>query len=248
MSKLQYTSGYHSVRSLLRNGKGRIQYIWMDRKRRDKRFQELRTLISKAGLQVDFVASDTLDNLLPDVNHQGIIIQVKGVVSKDERFLDDLLNGLDKAPFLLILDGVQDPHNLGAVLRTADAAGVDAVIAPKDRAVSLTETVLKVASGAADSVPYIQVTNLARTMRALQKEHNIWITGTSDKTDTSLYQADLKGPLALVMGAESEGMRRLTGETCDTVVSLPMAGEVSSLNVSVAAGVCLFEAVRQRSL
>lgn len=246
MSQIQYSSGFHSARNLLKHGKKRIQHIWLDSKRRDKRFQEIRALIAQSGLAVDYVDSDTLDKLLPDMNHQGIIIQVKGVVSKDEKFLVDLIENNQHVPFLLVLDGVQDPHNLGAILRTADAAGIDAVIAPKDRAVGLTETVLKVASGAADVVPYIQVTNLVRTLKTLQKDHNIWVVGTSDKVDGTIYQADLKGGLAIVMGAESEGMRRLTTETCDLLVSLPMAGQVSSLNVSVAAGICLFEAVRQR--
>jgi len=163
----------------------------------------------------------------------------------DDSALFALLGRLDKPPFLLILDHVQDPHNLGACLRSADAAGVDAVITPKDRSVSLTETVLLVACGAAESIPFVQVTNLARTMRQL-KESGIWIIGTADQADKSLYETDLTGPLALAMGSEGKGLRRLTRELCDFLVSLPMAGRVESLNVSVATGICLFEAVRQR--
>ena len=148
-------------------------------------------------------------------------------------------------PFILILDCVQDPHNLGAILRTADAAGVHAVVAPKDKAVGITETVRRVSVGAADHVPFAQVTNLSRTMERL-KEAGLWFVGTSDRADKSIYELDLKGPLALVLGAEEKGMRRLTEENCDFLASIPMAGKVECLNVSVATGVCLFEAVRQR--
>lgn len=158
--------------------------------------------------------------------------------------LEDVLEG-KKNPFFVILDGVQDPHNLGAILRSADAAGVDAVIAPKDRAVSVTETVRRISVGAADHVPFVQVVNLARAMDRL-KEAGVWLVGTSDHGDRSLYETDLKGPLAIVMGAEAEGMRRLTEERCDFLVRIPMSGHVECLNVSVATGVCLFEAVRQR--
>jgi 23S rRNA (guanosine2251-2'-O)-methyltransferase len=163
-----------------------------------------------------------------------------------EGALDDLLDRLDGPPLLLILDGVQDPHNLGACLRTSDAAGVSAVIVPRDRAAGLSPTVRKVASGAAESVPLIQVTNLARTLRWL-RERGIWVIGTDDQATKSAYQVDLKGPLAIVLGAEGAGVRRLTRENCDDLVSLPMLGVVESLNVSVAAGVLLYEAVRQRS-
>ena len=159
--------------------------------------------------------------------------------------VDDVLDALSEPALLLILDGVTDPHNLGACLRVADAMGVHAVIAPKDRAVGINATVSKVASGAAETVPYITVTNLARTMRDL-KERGIWLIGTSDDADKGLYEADFTGPTALVMGSEGEGMRRLTRETCDLLVSVPMLGSVESLNVSVASGVCLYEARRQR--
>jgi len=165
---------------------------------------------------------------------------------RNEDFLFDLLEKADTEPFLLVLDEVQDPHNLGACLRTADAAGVDAVVAPRDRAVSLTETVCRVACGGAESVPYIQVTNLARTLKNL-KAAGVWVVGTSDQAEQSLYEADLTGPLAIIMGAEGKGLRRLTSENCDFLVSIPMSGSVGCLNVSVASGVCLFEAVRQRT-
>lgn len=171
----------------------------------------------------------------------------KSAFVKSEIELFKILDNLNEPPFLLILDGVQDPHNLGACLRTADAAGVHAVIAPKDRAVSITDTVVQVASGAAENVPFIQVTNLARIMEEL-KEKGIWFVGTSDQSKESIYQIDLRGPLCVVLGAEGKGMRRLTSENCDFLSYIPMQGSVDCLNVSVACGVCLFEAVRQRQI
>jgi 23S rRNA (guanosine2251-2'-O)-methyltransferase len=177
--------------------------------------------------------------------HQGIVARVKPGRQYQESDLPDLLESLD-SPFLLILDGITDPHNLGACLRSADAAGVHAVIVPRDRSAQLNATAKKVASGAAEHVPLITVTNLARTMRVLQ-DANVWIVGTAGEADHNLYQSKMTGPMALVMGAEGEGMRRLTREHCDELISIPMSGSVSSLNVSVATGVCLFEAVRQRS-
>lgn len=164
---------------------------------------------------------------------------------------EDALNGIlekSETPFVLILDCVQDPHNLGAVLRTADGAGVDAVIAPKDKSVGLTETAQRVAVGAAESIPFIRVTNLSRTMKKLQQDHGIWLIGTSDKATQTIYDVDLKGPVGIVMGAEGPGLRRLTEENCDLLIGIPMAGKVDCLNVSVATGVCLYEAVRQRKL
>ena len=169
-----------------------------------------------------------------------------GGLAKGENELESILSGKEN-PFVLVLDCVTDPHNLGAVLRTANGAGVDAVIAPKDKSVGLTETVQRVAVGAAETTPFVRVTNLSRTMKKLQKDYGIWLIGTSDKATQSLYQADLKGPLGIVMGAEGAGMRRLTEENCDFLINLPMAGKVDCLNVSVATGVCLYEAVRQRS-
>ncbi|MDH5473426.1 MAG: 23S rRNA (guanosine(2251)-2'-O)-methyltransferase RlmB, partial [Gammaproteobacteria bacterium] len=174
---------------------------------------------------------------------QGIAGRYRSLTADSENSLDQLL--LKDNLLLLILDGIQDPHNLGACLRSADAAGVDAVIAPKDRATGLTPTVRKVACGAAESVPFIQVTNLARTLKQL-KDAEVWIIGAAGEADTVIYDANLTGKLAIVMGAEEKGLRRLTRENCDLLVKLPMAGQVESLNVSVATGVCLFEAVRQR--
>jgi len=168
-----------------------------------------------------------------------------GGLAKGEDALDGILNGVDQ-PLVLILDCVQDPHNLGAILRTADGAGVAAVIAPKDKSVGLTETVQRIAVGAAESVPFVRVTNLARTMKKLQKEHGMWLLGTSDKATQSVYESDFTGSVALVMGAEGDGMRRLTEDNCDILINIPMAGKVDCLNVSVATGVCLYEAVRQR--
>ncbi|MFC5051964.1 23S rRNA (guanosine(2251)-2'-O)-methyltransferase RlmB [Rubritalea spongiae] len=170
-----------------------------------------------------------------------------GGLVKGEDALDDIL-AKSTTPFVLVLDCVQDPHNLGAILRTADGAGVDAVIAPKDKSVGLTETAQRVAVGAAENVPFIRVTNLARTMKKLQQDHGIWLIGTSDKATQTLYDMDLKGPVGIVMGAEGPGLRRLTEENCDLLIGIPMAGKVDCLNVSVATGVCLYEAVRQRGL
>jgi len=183
--------------------------------------------------------------MLPEVRHQGVIGRLQPSRERNERDLELLLDGLEHPPFLLVLDGVQDPHNLGACLRTADAAGVDAVIAPRDRAAGLTATACKVACGAAQTVPFIRVTNLARTLGRLQKA-GIWLVGAAGEEDRELYQADLTGPLAIVVGGEGRGLRRLTRERCDLLVSIPMAGIVESLNVSVATGICLYEALRQR--
>ena len=168
-----------------------------------------------------------------------------GGLVKGEDALDGILSAKSD-PFVLVLDCVTDPHNLGAVLRTADGAGVDVVIAPKDKSVGLTETAQRVAVGAAENVPFVRVTNLSRTMKKLQKDHGIWLLGTSDKATQSLYETDMKGPVGIVMGAEGPGLRRLTEENCDILISLPMAGKVDCLNVSVATGVCLYEGVRQR--
>ena len=184
---------------------------------------------------------------MPDARHQGVVARCRAVTVWQEDDLDQLLDGLSVPPLLLVLDGVQDPHNLGACLRSADAAGVHAVIAPRDRAVGLTPVVRKVASGAAETVPFIQVTNLARTLRTL-KDKGLWTVGADAEGDGDVFSADLRGPTVLVMGAEGQGMRRLTREHCDLLVRIPMQGTVESLNVSVATGICLFEAVRQRGL
>lgn len=236
--------GIHAVQSLLERAPERIIDVFALKGREDKRLQPLLNALQRLGIQVQFVNRQTLDNKAQGEVHQGIIARVTAAKELNESDLDQIL-AQKTAPLLLILDGVTDPHNLGACLRTADAAGVDAVIVPKDKSAQLTATARKVACGAAEVVPLIRVTNLARTMRELQ-ERNIWIVGTAGEATSELYQADLKGAIALVMGAEGEGMRRLTREHCDQLVSIPMAGSVSSLNVSVATGVCLFEIVRQQ--
>lgn len=248
MSESQLVAGLHSVRTALKHGAGALFEVWIEGVRKqDKRVREVIALARECGVPVRYVNRDQLDELTAGANHQGVAASARVPGAQDEKALEALLAGLEVPPFLLILDGVQDPHNLGACLRSADAAGIQAVIAPKDRSVGLTPTACKVASGAAETVPFIQVTNLARTLKGLQSEHGIWLVGTAGEAETALFAADLKGPLGIVMGGEEKGMRRLTREACDLLVKLPMAGTVESLNVSVAAGICLFEAVRQRS-
>lgn len=238
--------GLNAVRSALKHGAAQVSGLAVDAARHDRRLQELIDAAKAAGIRVEPLGREALDRLADGANHQGAVATVVAPSARDEPDLHGLLESLGRAPFLLVLDGVQDPHNLGACLRSADAAGVDAVIVPRDRAVGLTPVACKVASGAADRVPFFQVTNLARTLEQLRDEHRIWVVGAAGEAETLLYDADLRGPLALVLGGEEKGLRRLTREHCDLLVRLPMAGVVESLNVSVAAGVCLFEAVRQR--
>ncbi|MGI9276846.1 MAG: 23S rRNA (guanosine(2251)-2'-O)-methyltransferase RlmB [Endozoicomonas sp.] len=236
--------GLHAVQSLFESSPEKVLELLVLKGRTDKRISVLVEEARSHGVTVRFVERSQLDSKVEGV-HQGIVARVAAATVYREGDLEDLLNNLDEPPFLLILDGVTDPHNLGACLRTADAAGVHALIAPRDKSASLNATARKVACGAAEHVPMVQVTNLSRTMDWL-KERGIWMIGTAGESAASLYETDLKGPLALVMGAEGKGMRRLTREKCDSLVFVPMAGSVSSLNVSVATGVCLFEAVRQR--
>ncbi len=237
--------GLHAVQSLFETKPERILELWIQKGRTDKRINQLVDDARGQGIAVRFVERNRLDAKVEGV-HQGIVAKVAAAKVYREGDLEDLLDSLDTPPFLLVLDGVTDPHNLGACLRTADAAGVHAVIAPKDKSACLNATASKVACGAAETVPLVQVTNLSRTLAWL-KERGIWVIGTAGESSGNIYQADLKGPLALVMGAEGKGMRRLTRDHCDSLIYIPMAGAVSSLNVSVATGVCLFEAVRQRS-
>lgn len=237
--------GIHAVKALLDSDPQRFQEVFILKGRDDRRLQPLVKELEAQGIVIQVANRQWLDSQVEGGVHQGIVARVKQGRQYQENDLPDLLASLD-SPFLLILDGVTDPHNLGACLRSADAAGVHAVIVPRDRSAQLNATAKKVASGAAEHVPLIRVTNLARTMRLLQ-ESNVWIVGTAGEADHHLYQSKMTGPMALVMGAEGEGMRRLTREHCDELISIPMAGSVSSLNVSVATGVCLFEAVRQRS-
>ncbi len=240
-SKLLF--GFHAVTARLRHDPASVEEIYVDAGRHDRRMQDLLRAAEAAKVRIIHAEGGRLDGMAGTRRHQGVVAKA-GELSL-ARNLDELLDGIVGPPLLLLLDGVTDPHNLGACLRVADGAGAHAVIAPKDRAVGLNATAAKVASGAADTVPYITVTNLARTMREL-KERDIWITGTADDAEKTLYDAELRGPAAIVMGSEGEGMRRLTRETCDLLVSIPMQGAVESLNVSVASGVCLYEARRQR--
>ncbi|MFD1804624.1 23S rRNA (guanosine(2251)-2'-O)-methyltransferase RlmB [Mixta tenebrionis] len=236
--------GIHAVQALLERDPQRFQQAWILKGRDDRRLQPLIAALEAQGVVIQVATRQWLDSKSEGAVHQGIVAQVKPGRHYQEGDLPDLLASIE-SPLLLILDGVTDPHNLGACLRSADAAGVHAVIVPKDRSAQLNATAKKVACGAAESVPLIRVTNLARTMRLLQ-EYHVWIVGTAGEATHHLWESKLTGPLALVMGAEGEGMRRLTREHCDDLISLPMAGSVSSLNVSVATGICLFEAVRQR--
>jgi 23S rRNA (guanosine2251-2'-O)-methyltransferase len=238
--------GLHAVAAALQRDPACLLEIQVvEGSRSQARLSQIVNQARTAGIAVHTCSRDVLDKLVTDGAHQGIIAWQKPARALNEGDLDDLLAALTAPPLLLVLDGVQDPHNLGACLRTADAAGVHAVIAPRDRAVGLTPIVRKVASGAAETMPFIQVTNLARTLREL-KDKGIWLVGAAGEAEQDIYAADLRGPIAVVMGAEGEGLRRLTREHCDFLVRIPMAGNVGSLNVSVATGICLFEAVRQR--
>jgi 23S rRNA (guanosine2251-2'-O)-methyltransferase len=235
--------GFHAITSRLRQRPESVREIYVDAERADARSKELREVAKRLNVRLIPVDSKRLDGMAGGGKHQGVVAQADDV--KMPQFIEDVLEAIDGPPLILILDGVQDPHNLGACLRVADGAGAHAVIAPKDRSVGLTAAAIKVASGAAESVPYIVVTNLARTMRDL-KDKNIWLIGADDSAKESLYTARIDGAVAFVLGAEGEGLRRLTKETCDSLVSIPMLGSVESLNVSVASGVCLYEARRRR--
>ncbi len=244
-SGLSPVYGVHGVRIAIRSRADAIFEVWLEDRSRNRRLSELAALAQEARVAVRPVARAELDRVSEGARHQGALAWVREAGPRAERELDALLDSIVDAPFLLILDAVQDPHNLGACLRTADAAGVDAVLAPRDKAVGLTPVVVKVASGAAAAVPYFQVTNLARTLKSLQ-ERGVWLIGTAGEASQVLFEADLTGPLGLVMGGEGKGLRRLTREHCDSLVRLPMCGQVESLNVSVATGICLYEALRQR--
>ena len=237
--------GINTVLHLLETTPQRILVLYLDQHRQDKRSQNIEQLAYQHGISIQHADTHLFHKRLGEVNHQGVMVQIRPVAARAEPDLYALLESLSHPPLLLCLDEVTDPHNLGACLRSADAAGVNAVIVPKDNAASITPTVSKVASGAAEVIPFFQVTNLARCLREL-KVRGIWCIGLSGDADQSLYQTDLTGPLALVLGAEGKGLRRLTAETCDSLASLPMRGTVSSLNVSVTTGIALYEALRQR--
>ena len=238
--------GFHAVTVRLKTAPDSVVEVHLDTQRRDARMRSFAQRAAEAGARVVDSDDKRLTQLAGSDRHQGVAALVKPLPARHS--LDDVLDDAPKdlPPLVLALDGVTDPHNLGACLRVADAAGVHAVIAPKDHAVGINATVAKVASGAAETVPYIMVTNLTRALGEL-KERGILVVGTSDDAAQTLYDIDLSGPLTLVLGAEGKGMRQLTRSTCDVLVKIPMAGAVESLNVSVAAGVCLFEAVRQRT-
>ena len=235
--------GFHAVLARLRADPQSVLEIFLDETRNDARGKDLAAAAERAGVRLMRVPTKRLDGFYGGGRHQGVVARV-AVKSLGES-LDDVLEGVEQ-PLVLVLDGVTDPHNLGACLRVANAAGAHAVIAPKDRAAGITPAVSKVASGAAEATPYLMVTNLARTLREL-KERQVWIVGADERAEQSLYQADLPNAIAWVLGAEGEGMRRLTRENCDLLVRIPMSGEVASLNVSVSAGICLFESVRRRA-
>jgi 23S rRNA (guanosine2251-2'-O)-methyltransferase len=240
----QWIAGINTVAALLESDRAHISEIWIEARARNPRLTEIAEQARKAGVSVRQVAPDALSRAVPGVKHQGVVAQYAAPTNLGEGDLDELL-GRVANPLLLVLDGVQDPHNLGACLRSAEAAGAAAVIVPRDRAVGITPVVRKAAAGAADRIPLIRVTNLARTLKTL-KEAGVWIVGLAGDADKSLYDIDMSGPIAVAMGGESDGLRRLTREHCDYLAKIPMGGGTESLNVSVATGVALFEAVRQR--
>jgi 23S rRNA (guanosine2251-2'-O)-methyltransferase len=245
LSQNEIIYGLHAVQALLKSAPQRVQELYILQGRQDQRLQKVLNAAQSNDLRYRTVPRNKLDELCDGENHQGVVAVCAPGEIYDEVFLFNTLQNLEGPAFLLILDSVTDPHNLGACLRSAEAAGVHAVIAPKDKAAGLSSVARKVACGAAEVLPFVPVTNLARTMKKLQ-DAGVWLIGAAGEAERTVYQTDLTGSIGLVMGAEGEGLRRLTRETCDHLVNIPMAGSVSSLNVSVAAGVCLFEAVRQR--
>jgi 23S rRNA (guanosine2251-2'-O)-methyltransferase len=245
MSEASWVFGLHAVRTLLQRHANKVSQLLIVRSRDDARMNEVLKLAREHEVKIEFRSSHELDQLANGERHQGVLAQLQRVENLGEGALDEILDHAGATPLVLVLDGVTDPHNLGACLRTADAAGVHAVIVPRDRAAGLSPVVRKVAAGAAETVPLIQVVNLARTLRWL-KDRGMWVVGTDDEAELSIHTAKLTGPLAVVMGAEGSGMRRLTREHCDALLNIPMQGVVESLNVSVATGVMLYEAVRQR--
>ncbi len=244
MSELETIFGLHAVSALLDKEPEKIKRLLVLKGRKDQRLESLLVAARKSGVSIENLERYQLDKR-ESGNHQGVIAECDALSEMEEGDLEVLLQSLKEKPFLLVLDGVTDPHNLGACLRSADAAGVHAVIAPKDKSAPLNGVARKVACGAAEHVPYIKVTNLARTLRWLQ-QYGVWLIGAAGETDKTIYQADFNGAIALLMGAEGKGLRRLTKDHCDELIKIPMSGSVSSLNVSVATGICLFEAVRQR--
>lgn len=245
-TRRHFVYGLHAIAAVLERSPERLLELWMAQPRDDARARHLKDRALAAGIRVQTVSGESLLKLVGDVTHQGAVAAVRPLKPWDEQQVIEALAQVDGDPLLLVLDGVTDPHNLGACLRTAEAAGVHAVVLPRDRAAAVDGVVRKVAAGAADFMPVATVTNLARMLDQL-KDKGVWVVGTDGEAPQTLYEADLGRPLALVLGAEGSGMRRLTRERCDFLVRIPMAGQVESLNVSVAAGVALFEACRQRA-
>lgn len=245
--KLSYLFGIHAVEAALNYSAEHIQQVWLDNQRQDTRLKPLIAKLQSLGLAIQSVERKKLDKLSTGKNHQGIIVSVMLPEMRNEAELQTAVGTVSKLPLFLVLDQIQDPHNLGACLRSADATGVHGIIIPKDNAVGITPTVCKVASGAAETVPVYQVTNLARTLRWL-KTQGLWIIGAAGRAEQNVYTTDFNLPLAIVIGTEATGLRRLTQEHCDILVKLPMRGTVESLNLSVATGVLLYEVLRQRSL
>ncbi|MBK6649842.1 MAG: 23S rRNA (guanosine(2251)-2'-O)-methyltransferase RlmB [Betaproteobacteria bacterium] len=243
MSSPKVLFGFHAVGVRIKTAPQSVVEVYFEATRRDARMRQFMDRAKEAGVRLIEADGLRLAKLCGSHGHQGVVAKVEAIAQIHS--LDDLLDSVEGPPLLLVLDGVTDPHNLGACLRVADGAGAHAIIAPKDHAAGINATVAKVASGAAETMPYFMVTNLARTLGEL-KERSIWCIGTSDDAPRTLYQADLKAPVALILGAEGQGMRQLTRKTCDELISIPMRGGVESLNVSVASGVCLYEALRQR--
>lgn len=235
--------GFHAVESALFNDAENVIVAWLEQSRQDKRLQKVIDLLEEHNVPYEVVDKKTLDKKTKSTRHQGVAIKYKTTGLYTEKELDQFLD--KENAFILILDGITDPHNFGACLRTADAVGVDCVIIPKDNAVGITPVVRKVASGAVDTVPVVQVTNLVRSIKKC-KDAGVWVYGAAGETETTIYQTDLKGKVAVVMGAEEKGLRRLTRETCDALFKIPMQGTVESLNVSVATAVILYEVVRQK--
>ena len=240
-SRLIY--GFHAVNAKLRHAPEAILEIYLADDRKDIRAKNLMIQAENNAARIIPTPGARLDAMVGTRRHQGVVARIDG--TRRELKLVDILDSLEENALILVLDGIQDPHNLGACLRVADAAGAHAVVAPKDRAVGLNATAVKVASGAADSIPYITVTNLARALREMQ-DAGIWVIGADGEAEKNVYETDQRGPIAWVLGAEGDGLRRLTRDTCDQLARIPMHGSVESLNVSVASGVCLFEARRQR--
>ncbi|MEJ2043419.1 MAG: 23S rRNA (guanosine(2251)-2'-O)-methyltransferase RlmB [Reinekea sp.] len=250
MAESFWIYGLHSAQSAIENHPERIKDVYILKGRQDNRMNAFLDQVRAQSLKFHLASREEFERLLQkqelkDIRHQGVLVQTTAAPVLRENDLEAMLDQLPEPAFLLVLDGVTDPHNIGACLRTCDAAGVHGLIVPKDKSATLTATAVKIASGASETVPFFAVTNLARTLEAL-KERGIWVYGTAGEASSSIYKHKFSGPMALVMGAEGKGMRRLTRDICDELIHIPMAGDVSSLNVSVAAGVCLFEVVRQR--